>query len=248
MLGFGHTGETLARVLERAKVPFRILDLHPERVARGRQKGLPIEFGDATNDRDLKHAGIERARAVLILLSDPRATRRVVSLCRGLGRGLFVLARTRYLAEVSDLSALGADEGISVKHKRVNKFTEDTGLTNSGKRITYEYLVTIQNNKRTSERVIVADQVPLSRNEKLAPLAGDVAGALRTHFMIDVDDAGSIGRRYRRQDEAGTPFGITVDGQSTQDGTVTVRDRDTLLQERVAADRLVTYLSEKLSG
>jgi uncharacterized protein (TIGR02231 family) len=63
--------------------------------------------------------------------------------------------------------ALGADEGISVKHKRVTKFTEDTGLTNSGKRVTYEYLITVQNNKKTAERVIVADQLPLSRNEKV---------------------------------------------------------------------------------
>ncbi|MDP1580064.1 MAG: mucoidy inhibitor MuiA family protein [Candidatus Didemnitutus sp.] len=63
--------------------------------------------------------------------------------------------------------ALGADEGISVKHKRVQKFTENTGLMNTGKRITYEYLITVQNNKRTAERVIVVDQVPLSRNEKI---------------------------------------------------------------------------------
>jgi uncharacterized protein (TIGR02231 family) len=74
--------------------------------------------------------------------------------------------RTVMSGEKFDL-ALGADEGISVKHKRVNKFTEDTGLTNSGKRITYEYLITIQNNKRTAERVIVADQIPVSRNEKV---------------------------------------------------------------------------------
>ena len=74
--------------------------------------------------------------------------------------------RTVMAGEKFDL-ALGADEGISVKHKRVQKFTEDTGLTNSGKRITYEYLITIQNNKKTAERVIVADQVPLSRNEKI---------------------------------------------------------------------------------
>ena len=74
--------------------------------------------------------------------------------------------RTVMAGEKFDL-ALGADEGISVKHKRVNKFTEDTGLTNSGKRITYEYLITIQNNKPTAERVIVADQLPLSRNEKV---------------------------------------------------------------------------------
>lgn len=74
--------------------------------------------------------------------------------------------RTVMAGEKFDL-ALGADEGISVKHKRVQKFTEDTGLTNSGKRITYEYLLTIQNNKKSAERVIVADQIPLSRNEKV---------------------------------------------------------------------------------
>jgi uncharacterized protein (TIGR02231 family) len=86
--------------------------------------------------------------------------------------------RTVMSGEKFDL-ALGADEGISVKHKRVNKFTEDTGLTNSGKRITYEYLITIQNNKKTAERVIVADQIPISRNEKivvrqLTPSPGEV--------------------------------------------------------------------------
>jgi uncharacterized protein (TIGR02231 family) len=63
--------------------------------------------------------------------------------------------------------ALGVDDGIAIKHKRVLKFTEDTGLTNSGKRLTYEYLITVQNNKRTTERVVVRDQVPLSRNEKI---------------------------------------------------------------------------------
>ena len=63
--------------------------------------------------------------------------------------------------------ALGVDEGISIKHKRVQKFTEDTGITGSGKRITYEFLVTVQNNKKTTEKIVVTDQVPLSRNEKI---------------------------------------------------------------------------------
>jgi uncharacterized protein (TIGR02231 family) len=86
--------------------------------------------------------------------------------------------RTVMSGEKFDL-ALGADEGISVKHKRVQRFTEDTGLTNSGKRITFEYLLTIQNNKKTAARVIVADQIPVSRNEKvvvkqLAPDAKEI--------------------------------------------------------------------------
>ena len=63
--------------------------------------------------------------------------------------------------------ALGVDEGISVKHKRVKRFAEDTGLTNSGKRVTYEYLLTLQNNKKAAVRVVVADQIPVSRNEKI---------------------------------------------------------------------------------
>ncbi len=74
--------------------------------------------------------------------------------------------RTVMAGEKFDL-ALGVDEGISVKHKRVKRFTEDTGLTNSGKRVTYEYLITLQNNKRTAAHVIVSDQIPVSRNEKI---------------------------------------------------------------------------------
>jgi uncharacterized protein (TIGR02231 family) len=74
--------------------------------------------------------------------------------------------RTVMGGEKFDL-ALGADEGIAVKHKRVQRFTEDTGLTNSGKRITFEYLLTIQNNKKTGVHVIVADTLPVSRNEKV---------------------------------------------------------------------------------
>jgi len=63
--------------------------------------------------------------------------------------------------------ALGADEGIAVKHKRVQRFSEDIGLTSRGRRVTYEYLVTIQNNKKSAARVVVADHVPVSRNEKV---------------------------------------------------------------------------------
>jgi glycyl-tRNA synthetase len=90
--------------------------------------------------------------------------------------------------------------------------------------------------------------LPLSRNEKLTPLAGDVSAALRPHFMIDVDDAGSIGRRYRRQDEVGTPLCVTVDFDSLDDGAVTVRDRDTTEQARVPIDGLVAALHGRLGA
>jgi len=87
---------------------------------------------------------------------------------------------------------------------------------------------------------------PLVNKDGMPELARRIFDDLRRHFNVFYDDSGSIGRRYRRQDEAGTPYGITVDGQSVGDGTVTVRDRDTLLQERVAGDRLVSHLGDKL--
>jgi len=89
---------------------------------------------------------------------------------------------------------------------------------------------------------------PLVNKDGMPELARRIYDDLRRHYNAFFDDGGSIGRRYRRQDEAGTPFGITVDGQTTQDGTVTVRDRDTLVQVRVAADGLVGYLAERLRG
>jgi glycyl-tRNA synthetase len=77
-------------------------------------------------------------------------------------------------------------------------------------------------------------------------MAHRIADELRSAYPIFYDDSGAIGRRYRRQDEVGTPFCITVDGESLTNGTVTVRDRDTLKQDRIDASALTTYLAEKL--
>lgn len=89
---------------------------------------------------------------------------------------------------------------------------------------------------------------PLVKKEGMPEMAARIAADLRGRFTTFHDVSGSIGRRYRRQDEAGTPFCITVDGQSIEDGTVTVRDRDTLEQVRVAADGLSDYLRDRIEG
>ena len=81
--------------------------------------------------------------------------------------------------------------------------------------------------------------LPLSRNQRLLPLSQQVFDALRTQFRAQYDDAQSIGRRYRRQDEIGTPLCITVDFDSLDDNAVTIRDRDTMSQSRVPIDHLV---------
>ena len=81
--------------------------------------------------------------------------------------------------------------------------------------------------------------LPLSKNERLVPLADEVASTLRVEFMIDVDVAGSIGRRYRRQDEVGTPLCVTIDFDTLDDRAVTIRDRDTMTQARVSIEGLL---------
>ncbi|OMH23959.1 glycine--tRNA ligase [Tersicoccus phoenicis] len=95
---------------------------------------------------------------------------------------------------------------------------------------------------------VKAAVLPLSRNENLSPKARDLAAELRKRWNIDFDDAGAIGRRYRRQDEIGTPFCVTVDFDTLDDQAVTIRERDTMGQERVALDRVTAYLSERLAG
>ena len=87
---------------------------------------------------------------------------------------------------------------------------------------------------------------PLVKKDSMPEFAQKLAKELRERFPVFYDEGGAIGRRYRRQDEVGTPFCLTVDGQTMQDGTITVRDRDTLAQERIAADRVQEYLSARV--
>jgi len=88
--------------------------------------------------------------------------------------------------------------------------------------------------------------LPLSRNEQLSPVARDLAAQLRRTWNVDFDDAGAIGRRYRRQDEIGTPFCVTVDFDTLDDRAVTVRERDSMAQERIPVEGLRMWLSERL--
>jgi glycyl-tRNA synthetase len=94
---------------------------------------------------------------------------------------------------------------------------------------------------------IKAGVFPLVKKDGMPEYADQLAHELRKSFPVFYDESGAIGRRYRRQDEVGTPWGITIDGQTLQDNTVTLRDRDTLQQERVAADRIGSILRERLA-
>ena len=87
---------------------------------------------------------------------------------------------------------------------------------------------------------------PLVRKDGMPEIATEIYGELKQRMVVQYDEKGAVGRRYRRQDEIGTPFCITVDGQTAQDGTVTLRDRDTLEQKRVKRDELLAEIEERI--
>ncbi len=93
---------------------------------------------------------------------------------------------------------------------------------------------------------VKAAVLPLSRNADLSPKARDLAAQLRQTWNVDFDDAGAIGRRYRRQDEIGTPFCLTVDFDTLDDDAVTIRERDSMAQERIPLAGVQAWLEERL--
>ncbi len=95
---------------------------------------------------------------------------------------------------------------------------------------------------------VKAAVLPLSRNADLSPVARDLAATLRRNWNVEFDDAQAIGRRYRRQDEIGTPFCVTVDFDTLDDRAVTVRERDSMTQERIGLDQVQSYLAARLPG
>jgi len=125
----------------------------------------------------------------------------------------------------------------------VDAYTEDQAPNTKGG---VDKRVVLRLDKRLAPIKVAV--LPLSRNADLTPKAKDLAAQLRQQWMIDFDDAGAIGRRYRRQDEIGTPYCITVDFDTLDDQAVTVRERDSMVQERVALDQVETYLATRLLG
>jgi CPA2 family monovalent cation:H+ antiporter-2 len=112
IIGFGLNGRNLAKVLREAEVPYVVLEMNSDTVREMRKKGEPIHYGDGTSMEILHKMGIEKARLLVIAISDPVSTRRIVSIARQANRDIYIIVRTRYLIEVDDLKSLGADEVI----------------------------------------------------------------------------------------------------------------------------------------
>ena len=93
---------------------------------------------------------------------------------------------------------------------------------------------------------IKAAILPLVKKDGMPEVAAEIYGELKKKMPVQYNEKGAVGRRYRRQDEIGTPFCVTVDGQTLQDGTVTLRDRDTLEQTRVKKDELLVEIQQRI--
>jgi len=162
---------------------------------------------------------------------------------RGSGRDLTYrddLTNERYTPHVIEPSA-GADRAMLAF--LCEAYTEDQAPDEDGKMQTRVVM-------RLHPRIapIKAAVFPLVKKDGMPELAQKIYGELKKHMNVFYDEKGAVGRRYRRQDEAGTPYCITVDGQSLVDGTVTVRDRDTLIQTRIAVSELTQEIQTRIGS
>jgi K+:H+ antiporter len=112
IVGYGLNGQNLARVLRESGIPYQVLELDPELVRQGKTAGEPIHFGDGTRTDILQQARIDHARVLVIAISDPAATARVVSQARRIRPNINIIVRTRYVAEIERLYRLGANQVI----------------------------------------------------------------------------------------------------------------------------------------
>jgi len=125
-------------------------------------------------------------------------------------------------------------------------FEEIEGGRTITKKSTKEVEILLKLDKKVAPLKVAV--LPLVKNKpELVQKSKEIYQMLKTHFVCQYDETGSIGRRYRRQDEIGTPFCVTVDFDTLKEGTVTVRDRDTMKQERVKIEGLLNYIKEKLN-
>lgn len=112
IIGFGLNGKNLARVLRETNIPYVVLEMNIDTVFKMKKRGEPIYYGDGTSKEILNKLSIENARLLVIAISDPTSTRRIVSIARNENPDIYIIVRTRYIAEVDDLRRLGANDVI----------------------------------------------------------------------------------------------------------------------------------------
>ena len=112
IIGYGVNGRNLARAAKAANIPYMIIEMNPDTVLAEKERGEPIQYGDATNESLLKNANIKEAKILVVAISDPTATNRITRMARQLNPTIYIIVRTRFIQRIKPLYTLGADEVI----------------------------------------------------------------------------------------------------------------------------------------
>jgi len=167
IVGFGPGGQQIAHAARRAGIPYLVLEMNIDTVKREKKSGQPIRYGDAAYPAVLDHAGIKNARVLVVVVSDPTATRRMVATARGLSKNLRIIVRTRFVGEAQELLDLGASEVVPEEFETsIEIFT----------RVLVEYLVPNQNIERfileargANYRMLRTPDLPVDGQKLLTP-------------------------------------------------------------------------------
>lgn len=168
VVGFGLNGRNVARVLRRSGIPYLVLEMNGITVRSAKSKGEPICFGDGAVPEMLKRLNIQSAKALVVAISDPAATRKIVQIARAENRRLYIIARTRYLVEVEDLQRLGADMVIPEEFETsIEIFSHLLSLFNVPDSEIAEYVNEI---RKDSYKMLRIPGFPDTRPVMMAPL------------------------------------------------------------------------------
>ncbi|UJH91346.1 NAD-binding protein [Antarcticibacterium sp. 1MA-6-2] len=162
IIGFGINGQNISKAAKHANIPYVVTDLEPDAFEKGKKAGEPIIFGDATNPLILKHLHVQEARVVVIAISDPDATKKIINGIRSLTQTANLIVRTRYVREIEENLRLGADEVIPeefetsieifsrVLRKYLIPHNEIQDFINQVRSSDYEMLTTLKKGPHTS--------------------------------------------------------------------------------------------------
>lgn len=168
ILGFGLNGRNLARVLKKTEIPYAVLEMNSDTVREMKSKGEPIYYGDGTSKEILHKTGIERARLLVIAISDPLSIRRIVATAKQENPDVYIIVRTRYMAEVDELSRLGADEVIPEEFETsIEIFSRVLSRYQLPRNVIMDYIDSIRKDGYSILRTVRLPRKPLSEREAI---------------------------------------------------------------------------------
>ncbi len=251
IIGFGLNGRNLAKVLKKAGIPYVVLEMNNDTVREMRKKGEPIYYGDGTSREILHKLSIAKARLFVIAISDPASTRGIVSIARHQNPALYIIVRTRYLAEVDDLKTLGANEVIPEEFETsVEIFSRVLHHYHMPRNIITEHIDTIRkDNYRVLRSVTLPGKHLAERYELLREMETE------TYLIKDISrvDGHSI-KELRFRTETGVTIIAVQRGEKVYQNPppeFILKRGDTLLLigKKEDIDRAIEYLeSDKLLG